>query len=64
MICSYSLVYDQVYFRAKSPYDHQTNNLTCCYGSLDAVLAQVEAEKRLALISAWEESEKSRAESK
>ncbi|KAF8032994.1 hypothetical protein BT93_D1783 [Corymbia citriodora subsp. variegata] len=30
----------------------------------DAVLAQVEAEKRLALIRAWEESEKSKAESK
>ncbi|KAL3743074.1 hypothetical protein ACJRO7_018385 [Eucalyptus globulus] len=30
----------------------------------DAVLAQVEAEKRLALIRAWEESEKSQAESK
>lgn len=31
---------------------------------LDAVLARVEAEKRLALIKAWEESEKTKAENK
>lgn len=33
-------------------------------GSSDAVLARLETEKRLALIKAWEESEKSKAENK
>ena len=34
------------------------------FGSWDAVLAAIETEKRLALIKAWEESEKSKAENR
>jgi hypothetical protein len=33
-------------------------------GSSDAVLERVETQKRISLIKAWEESEKSKAENK